>query len=55
MRFAGGRSDIVLVERTSFVLRFGDIERTSFVLRFEELNKVTEHKYCVSCVLMIHL
>jgi hypothetical protein len=37
--------DIVLAERTSFVLSLGDIERTSFVLGFEGLDKVIEKYY----------
>jgi hypothetical protein len=58
---------LVCILEDKVVLRFGDFERTSLssdlvtlrglvlVLRFGELDKVTEHKYCVSCVLMIHL
>jgi hypothetical protein len=29
--------------------------RAGFSLRISEIDKVTEQKFCVSCVLMIHL
>jgi hypothetical protein len=47
--------DIVLVERTSFVLGFGDIEGTGFFLRSEGLDKVTKQNSCVSFVMVIHI
>jgi hypothetical protein len=31
------------------------VGRVGFSLRISEIDKVTEHKFCVSCVLMIHL
>jgi hypothetical protein len=60
----------VLYWKDKVVLRFSCFGRTRlssylvilywlrglvFVLIFEGLDKVTEHNYCVSCVLMIHL
>jgi hypothetical protein len=49
----------VVVERTGFVLIFGDfctvVERVGFSLKIFEFDKVTEQKFCVSYVLMIHL
>jgi hypothetical protein len=44
--------------RTRLSSYFGEIVlagRVGFSLRISEIDKVTEHKICVSCVLMIHL
>jgi hypothetical protein len=49
----------VVVERTGFVLKFGDfcklLRGLVFPSEFLNLTRVTEHKFCVSYVLMIHL
>jgi hypothetical protein len=44
--------------RTRLFAYFGEIVlagRASFALRISEIEKITEHKICVSYVLMIHL
>jgi hypothetical protein len=44
--------------RTRLSSDFGEfvlVGRVGFSLRISEIDKVTEHKFCVSYVLMIHL
>jgi hypothetical protein len=44
--------------RTRLSSDFGEIVlagRVGFALKISEINKVTKHKFCVSCVLMVHL
>jgi hypothetical protein len=51
-------SDILCYWRTRLSSDFGEIVlagRVGFSLKISKFDKVTKHKFCVSCVLMIHL
>jgi hypothetical protein len=51
-------SDILYYWRTRLSSDFGETVLAGgvgFALRISEIDKVTKQKFCVSCVLMIHL
>jgi hypothetical protein len=53
-----GFADFSVVEGQGCPQNFGEFvlaRRAGFALRISEIDKVTEQKICVSCVLMIHL